>query len=202
MIQNRAYGSIFRPKSCRKAGIDIREDREKERTTPVSLYGATESDRIVVSRRDVRTGLVLGTGFYQSLDNPLTYAPPADGGTATVPHVRLVPLEFLAHSKLSPSIDVGAGIGVAFLHTAANNGRPTTNTASFYYVPLSVVIRPAAMFFPDNRYAAGFGFRINARRFGSVSASDFGAVPGSFSEKGEFLWGHSIFFDLVSLLDR
>jgi hypothetical protein len=160
-------------------------------------------ETVVVSRRDWQTGLVFGIGRYESVENVLFDPAGVLSGDNEEPQLRTVPMELLVHSKLSPAVDIGAGFGVAWYHTRERDGTNVgRNRFAPYLVPLSAVIRPAAMFFPDNKWASAIGYRIAVRRFGGLDGSHFGTNKDAFSEKGEFVWGHSVYFDIVPLLDK
>jgi hypothetical protein len=202
-------GSTLR--SCHGARTDIERLRQDDRRANGALLSRLtpqdtkepSSDNFVLSRQDWTTGLVLGVGRYKSLENVLFDPTGTLSGSNNEPQLRLVPIELLAHSKLSPAVDIGAGVGVAWFQTQARDGTQVgRNRFAFYYVPLSAVIRPAAMFFPGSRLASAVGYRVAVRRFGALDGSYFGTDAAAFSEKGEFIWGHSVYLDLVTLFGK
>jgi hypothetical protein len=203
-------------RSCWGASDTLDEDRRVERRATARnidemvLPGGSASDvDLYEERRDWQTGFVINVGGFWSEENRLFDPAGTRTGNDEEPQLRVVPLEFLVHHKLSPAIDMGAGLGVAFFHTDFRNNpwRPTKN-AAFYLVPLSVVVRPAKLF-TNQRWAAALGYRVNLRYFGDLEGKDFGRpeddlLPGEkyFRQNGEFVWGAAAFFDLFSILGR
>jgi hypothetical protein len=199
-------------RSCRGAQRAIDSDRQADRARTADLLAVEglhvlatsvqerpDDSTLVVSRRDWQTGIVLNVGGYWSIENRL-FDP--DGTRDDEPQLRIIPVEMLAHSKLSSSIDVGAGVGVAFFHTDfRNDSWAPTKSAAFYVVPLSVVVRPARLF-TNAHWASTFGYRVAIRYFGDLDAADFGAPASAFKQQGEFVWGAAAFIDLVSLFGR
>ena len=220
--------------SCRGGQGAIEKDREEDRRRSAELMATagvlealgvntTEKEAkpdaeararktdIVQSRRDWQTGIVISRGWYRSLENKL-FDPNATDNDE--PQLDVAPIEFLAHSKLSSSIDIGAGIGVALFRTISP-GNPNNYQAydannlkskSYYYVPLSLVVRPGRLF-TNNRWASVFGYRLSLRYFGDLDETKFGAKPPSpgtapiYQQRGEFVWGAAFFVDAVSLVE-
>lgn len=201
-------------RSCWGARPTLDRDRDADKTDTLErigdLWGRQPADAELYGsgRRDWQTGFVINAGWFWSEQNRL-FDPDGTRDDSTEPRLRVIPLEFLAHQKLAPAIDVGAGLGVALFSTDFKEfpERPT-KPAAFYLVPLSVVVRPAKLF-TDKRWAAALGYRVNVRYFGNLEGKDFGRppsdlVPGEqyFKQNGEFVWGAAMFFDLWSALGR
>jgi hypothetical protein len=199
---------VFR--SCREAQnrVDAQRTRERDRLAAYTATGAAppkdvgsadDLDRLVIDRRDWQTGIVVNAGAFWSIENRL-FDPQRLRDDE--PQLQVIPVEMLAHSKLSSSIDVGAGVGVAFFRTAFRNDEwAHTKPAAFYVVPLSVVIRPARLF-TNAHWASTFGYRVSARYFGDLTAADFGNPAGDFRQHGEFVWGAAGFVDFIALFGK
>jgi hypothetical protein len=162
--------------------------------------GVGQTD-IVYARRDWQTGLVVGLGRYRSLENVLF---DATGTRPNEPQLQVVPFELVAHSKVSSAIDIGAGVGIAFLSTryvneAARQEYPGVDTKStaFYLVPLSVVVRPGRLF-TNSPLASVVGYRVSLRYFGNLTAENFGTPNHAYKANGEFVWGAAGFVDAVA----
>jgi hypothetical protein len=220
--------------SCRGGQGAIEKDREEDRRRSAELMATagvlealglntTEKEAkpdaeararktdIVQSRRDWQTGIVISRGWYRSLENQL-FDP--DATDANEPQVNVAPIEFLAHSKLSSSIDIGAGLGVALFRTE-RAGNPEAypkfdesnlESKSFYLVPLSVVVRPGRLF-TNSRWASILGYRMSLRYFGDLDTTNFALKPPltnqtpSYTQKGEFVWGAAAFIDGVAAVE-
>jgi hypothetical protein len=197
-------------RSCFKArSVNVEAQRQADRSNnALLLKGLTQRDtqlspgspdNYVLSRHDWQTGIVFGIGRYESVRNVLF-----DGKvTGEVPQLRFVPMELLAHSKLSPAVDIGAGVGVGWFHTEDSTGKQYgSDRLAVYLVPLSVVVRPVALFIPSQSWATAIGYRVAMRRFGALDGTYFGANAGAFSQPGEIVWGHSLYVDLLTLLHK
>ena len=199
-------------RSCRGAQRAIDVDRQQDREQTAELLAVEglhvlvekvdprpDDSEVIVARRDWQTGIVVNAGGFWSVENQL-FDP---GGTRDdEPQLRIIPLEILAHSKVSSSIDIGAGVGVAFFHTDFRNDAPSpTKSAAFYVVPLSVVVRPARLF-TNAHWASTVGYRVHLKYFGDLDAADFGSPAGTYKQHGEFVWGAAAFVDLVALFGR
>ena len=69
--------------------------------------------------------VLVDAGGFWSVENQL-FDP--EGTRDDEPQLRIIPLEILAHSKVSSSIDIGAGVGVAFFfRTDFRNDAPSSN---------------------------------------------------------------------------
>ena len=201
-------------RSCWGAKPMLDLDRDADRTGTLErigdIWGRQPADAELYGsgRRDWQTGFVINAGWFWSEQNRL-FDPDGTRDDATEPRLRVIPLEFLAHQKLAPAIDIGAGLGVALFSTDFKEfpERPT-KPAAFYLVPLSVVVRPAKLF-TDKRWAAALGYRVSLRYFGDLEGKDFGRPPSDlapgeryFKQNGEFVWGAAMFFDLWSAAGR
>ena len=97
-----------------------------------------------------------------------------------------------------PSLEVGAGFGVAFFSTTV--GGRDFNVTNFTVTPLRVAFKPLRLVrrFRDNP-RVGF-LQVHYRgtiRFGDIDGSDFGAPASTFSAGTEFLNGASLVFDFL-----
>lgn len=156
---------------------------------------------VVVSRRDWQTGIVVSTGRYYSRQNALL---DPDNSSDDEAQVRFIPLELLAHHKLSPAIDVGAGVGLALFRSLNPESQQHAGGTAFYVVPLSVVVRPFRLF-TDKRWGNTVGYRVAVRHFGDLDATNFGiqkvdsVAANTYKARGEFVWGVSAFFDFANI---
>ena len=210
-----------RVRSCHRARPDIDKLRQADRRanallmnrlTPLDPKKAaaanTDKDKkpvekYVLSRQDWQTGLVLGVGRYTSVQNVLFDPNGTLSGPNDEPQLRTVPIELLAHSRLSQAVDIGAGLGIAWFQTQTRDGvQVGDNRFALYYVPFSAVIKPAAMFVPDNRFAAAIGYRFAVRKYGALDGTYFGTTKDAFKGQGEFIWGTSVYFDVLTLLGK
>jgi len=209
-------------RSCREVQSLVDKQRRQEGTRIASYVfkGEAPQDdkgndkdkaRLVIDRRDWQTGIVISRGWYRSLENQL-FDP--DATDENEPQVNVAPIEFLAHSKLSSSIDIGAGLGVALFRTE-RPGNPEAypkfdesnlESKSFYLVPLSVVVRPGRLF-TNSRWASILGYRMSLRYFGDLDTTNFALKPPltnqtpSYTQKGEFVWGAAAFIDGVAAVE-
>lgn len=209
---NRAH-TVYRW-SCREAQAALELEREADRSnTDVfarlgfesSAELATEAQEqdarrrrmVIVARRDWQTGIVVSAGRYYSKQNGLL---DPNNETDDEAQVRFIPLELMAHHKLSPAIDVGAGVGLALFRALEPAPQEHATGHAFYVVPLSVVVRPFRLF-TDKRWGNAVGYRVAVRHFGDLDASNFGfeSSTSSFKRHGDFVWGASAFFDLVNI---
>jgi hypothetical protein len=186
-------------RTCINAQADLERERASERARSFGALvemanGGLPSEEVVTSRSDHQIGIVINAGKYVSLENRF-YDP--DGSRTDEPQLRVIPLEILAHSKLSPSIDVGAGIGMALFHL---DGQAHSH-AQVYFVPLSVIVRPAK-FFTDSRFGSMVGYRLAVRRFRSLDGADFGGAVTDFKQRGEFLWSSALFVDVTGIFAK
>ena len=210
-------------RSCREVQAVVDGQREQEETRLASYVSTgvapkddignpRDRNRLVIDRRDWQTGIVINFGSYQSLENGL-FDP--DKVADDEPQVRLRPFEVLAHSKLSSSIDIGAGLGFARITTEGVPGTvdkyPTfdpenADSKVFYLVPLSVVVRPGRLF-TNSRWASILGYRMSLRYFGDLDTANFAVRPPptpqtpGYKQSGEFVWGAAFFVDLVSAFE-
>jgi hypothetical protein len=209
-----AGGNETTIRSCHRARKDIEKQLRDEQMANGALVAglasrgtraapAPKPPSLLLSRRDWQTGLVLGMGRYTSVQNVLFDPNGTMSGASDEPQLRTVPIELLAHSRLSPAVDVGAGLGVAWFQTQTRDGvQVGANRFAFYYVPFSVVIKPGAMFVPDNRFAAAIGYRFAVRRYGALDGTYFGTTKDAFKGQGEFVWGYSVYFDVLTLAGK
>jgi hypothetical protein len=100
-----------------------------------------------------------------------------------------------------PSLDIGAGFGVAFFATTV--GGRDFNVTNFTVTPVRVAFKPLRLirrWRDDPR--AGF-LQVHYRgtvRFGEIDGSDFGAPADTFRAGTEFLNGASLVFDVLQAL--
>jgi hypothetical protein len=191
-------------------------DRLAKATFVDQLWEGPKGSELPLSRTDARTGLVIGLGYYKSRENHLFDPDKTRDGDNAEPQLQIFPVDVLFHSKLSPSIDIGAGAGLTFFHntrgTYLKDGQKVTESPGIsgfpvrpHFVPLSVVVRPFRLI-TNKRWASGFGYRASVRYyFLDFDGEYFGAPPPpapepAFSQRGDFQWGWSMFFDLTQLL--
>jgi hypothetical protein len=97
-----------------------------------------------------------------------------------------------------PSLEVGAGIGVAFFSTTV--GGRAFNVTNFVVTPVRVAFKPLRLIsrWRDNS-RAGF-LQLHYRgtvRFGEIDGSDFGAPASTFRAGTEFLNGAGLVIDVL-----
>jgi hypothetical protein len=212
-------GRKFWPRSCRDAQDRVDIERKREQNWIASHTGKggpplpnevppPDENNFVIERRDWQTGIVLSRGWYRSLNNKLFDPQSIEDDE---PQVKLGTFEILAHSKVSSSIDIGAGIGVALFRTQASSAPQKygefdeggLRSKNFYVIPLSVVVRPARLFI-NSRWASIAGYRMSLRYFGDLETSNFAlrtppdAKTPRYGQAGEFVWGAAAFIDGVA----
>lgn len=140
-------------------------------------------------------GVVLGVGRYVSIENRLLDqdTKPADR------QVTAVFYDVLLHSKISPALDVGAGVGLSHFSGHGLTGDHFSFVRP-HVVPVSLVLKPLALI-SDNRLAQGLGTRVAARLLPyRLDGADFGARGVRFNQAGELLWGASVYIDIGTLV--
>jgi hypothetical protein len=185
------------------AGITDTMSTAPRSLTPYSPFqGET---RYVRERRTFPIGVVLGYGDFASTENTLL---DSNATRPDEPQVRARLYELTFNVKAHPAIDIGAGIGFSrFTPKDGLNGEITEfDTSKLHIIPASLVIRPARLI-TDDVLANAIGIQLTVRKLPALRASDFGVVSGpapssSYHVQGEFQWGWSVYFDLVSLAEH
>jgi hypothetical protein len=151
------------------------------------------------SRNDPRLEVGVDFGFLKSSENVLNYAN-RPGLSEGDKEVGLRTFALTADIRVNRVLDVGASIGRAsFRSPESGLFQDFSRTVA---QPLRVTVRPLAFLSESSRTEA-FVMRFDATKFfGTFTAEDFGALPGSFTEPGEINWAWSFRVDPLALIWR
>ena len=115
-------------------------------------------------------------------------------GEATRRDIGLRALEGFVRYRVTPAVDVGSGIGLIWLTDKSNIGFGTQSRGEI--IPLSVIIRPAALFGDDRASKRFIGFRVDqAFRFGTITSEQLGGPRGVFETGSEWSFRFAIIAD-------
>jgi len=108
-------------------------------------------------------------------------------------------LEAFVRYRVHPAVDVGSGVGFLWLTDKSNDLFGTQSRGEI--IPLSIILRPAAIVGEDNRWKRLFGIRVDqAYRFGTITSEQLGGAPGVFSVGGEWSFRWALIADIGVLI--